>query len=153
MQQPECFISIHSCRLTNVQYKYKSLPMTGFKPRTSGIKSKHSTNWATTTARTQVLRPKSVNKRYRGRYTFISLYRTVSYQLGGNLIYKICKLVRPILCDKFKIGNVYLRQRRRGEYPWWRHRVGPPGLEGQLRCQGQCWPQRQRRGPVSEVSP
>ena len=28
----------------------KFLPMTGFEPRTSGIGSNHSTNWATTTA-------------------------------------------------------------------------------------------------------
>ena len=28
----------------------KFLPMTGFKPRTSGIGSNHSTNWATTTS-------------------------------------------------------------------------------------------------------
>ena len=38
----------YSCQYTNVPYK--SLPMTGFKPRTSGVGSDRSTNWATTTA-------------------------------------------------------------------------------------------------------
>ena len=33
--------------IVNVQYNF--LPMTGFKPRTSGIRSDRSTNWATTT--------------------------------------------------------------------------------------------------------
>ena len=33
-----------------VHVQYKFLPMTGFKPWTSGIRSAHSTNWATTTA-------------------------------------------------------------------------------------------------------
>ena len=42
--------SIHSWQLTNVQYTNKFLPMTGFEPRTSGIGSSRSTNWATTTA-------------------------------------------------------------------------------------------------------
>ena len=36
-----------SSQETNVLHK--SLPMTGFKPRTSGVKSNHSINWATTT--------------------------------------------------------------------------------------------------------
>ena len=35
-----------------VNVQNKSLPMTGFKPRTSGIRSNRSTNWATTTAPT-----------------------------------------------------------------------------------------------------
>ena len=35
---------------TNVQCKYKFLPMTGFEPRTSGIGSDRSTNWAKTTS-------------------------------------------------------------------------------------------------------
>ena len=42
--------SIHSWQQTNVQYINKYLPMTGFEPRTSGIGSDCSTNWATTTA-------------------------------------------------------------------------------------------------------
>ena len=43
------FIFIFSIQLTaNVQYK--CLPMSGFELRTSGIRSNHSTNWATTTA-------------------------------------------------------------------------------------------------------
>ena len=33
-----------------VHVQYKFLPMTGFKPWTSGIRSAHSTTWATTTA-------------------------------------------------------------------------------------------------------
>ena len=32
------------------QFKYNFLPMTGFEPWTSGIRSDRSTNWATTTA-------------------------------------------------------------------------------------------------------
>ena len=32
------------------QFKYKFLPITGFEPWTSGIRSDRSTNWATTTA-------------------------------------------------------------------------------------------------------
>ena len=47
--------SIHSWQKTNVQYKYKFLPMTGFEPRTSGIGSDRSTNWATTTTLLYVL--------------------------------------------------------------------------------------------------
>ena len=43
------FIFVFSVQLTvNIQYKF--LPMTGFEPRTSGIGSDRSTNWATTTA-------------------------------------------------------------------------------------------------------
>ena len=43
------FIFVFSIQFTvNVQYKF--LPMTGFKPWTSGIGSDCSTNWATTTA-------------------------------------------------------------------------------------------------------
>ena len=36
-------------------YFLKSLPMTGFEPRTSGIGSDRSTNWATTTALKRIL--------------------------------------------------------------------------------------------------
>ena len=43
------FIFVFSIQLTeNIQYKF--LPMTGFKPWTSGVRSNRSTNWATTTA-------------------------------------------------------------------------------------------------------
>ena len=31
-------------------FYFKKLPMTGLEPRTSGVGSDHSTNWATTTA-------------------------------------------------------------------------------------------------------
>ena len=42
-------ISVFSIQFTvNIQYKF--LPMTGFEPWTSGIRSDRSTNWATTTA-------------------------------------------------------------------------------------------------------
>ena len=43
------FIFVFSIQLT-VNVRYKFLPMTGFEPRTSGIGSNRSTNWATTTA-------------------------------------------------------------------------------------------------------
>ena len=43
------FIFVFSIQFAvNVQYNF--LPMTAFEPRTSGIRSNHSTNWATTTA-------------------------------------------------------------------------------------------------------
>ena len=43
------FIFVFSILLTkNIQYKF--LPMTGFKPWISGVRSDRSTNWATTTA-------------------------------------------------------------------------------------------------------
>ena len=43
------FIFVFSIQLT-VNVRYKFLPMTGFEPRTSGIGSDRSTNWATTTS-------------------------------------------------------------------------------------------------------
>ena len=44
------FIFVFSIYLTeNIQYKF--LPMTGYEPRTSGVRSDRSTNWATTTFR------------------------------------------------------------------------------------------------------
>ena len=36
--------------IVDSNWSIKFLPMTGFEPRTSGIKSDHSTNWATTTS-------------------------------------------------------------------------------------------------------
>ena len=39
--------SIHSWQLTKMCYINKILPMTGFEPWTSGIRSDRSTNWAT----------------------------------------------------------------------------------------------------------
>ena len=44
------FIFVFSIQLTVNNVQYKCLPMTGFEPRTSGIGSDRSTNWATTTA-------------------------------------------------------------------------------------------------------
>ena len=42
----------------------KILPMTGVEPRTSGIKSNRSTNWATTTAqRTLIVRGERITER------------------------------------------------------------------------------------------
>ena len=43
------FIFIFSIQLT-ISVQYKFLPVTWFEPRTSGIGSDRSTNWATTTA-------------------------------------------------------------------------------------------------------
>ena len=44
-------ISVFSIQLTAKKCSiYKSLPTTGFEPRTSGVGSYRSTNWATTTA-------------------------------------------------------------------------------------------------------
>ena len=51
------FIFVFSIQLT-VNVRYKFLPMTGFEPRTSGIGSDRSTNWATTTAKNYSYSPK-----------------------------------------------------------------------------------------------
>ena len=45
--------------LTENNVQYKSLPMTGFEPQTSGIGSNGSTNWATTTALGNAIEPTS----------------------------------------------------------------------------------------------
>ena len=45
------FISSYQYSWQETIALYISLSMTGFEPRTSGIASNHSTNWATTTAR------------------------------------------------------------------------------------------------------
>ena len=48
------FIFVFSIQLTvNVQYKF--MPMTGFEPQTSWIRSDCSTNWATTTAQVTII--------------------------------------------------------------------------------------------------
>ena len=44
------FIFFFSLQLTITNVLYKRLPMTGFELWTSGVRSNHSTNWATTTA-------------------------------------------------------------------------------------------------------
>ena len=52
-------LTVNKCSMYKI-----NLPMTGFKPRTSGIGSDHSTNWATTTARiTLILFPVISNNR------------------------------------------------------------------------------------------
>ena len=44
------FILVFSIQLTEKEYSVKNSPMTGFELETSGFRSDHSVNWATTTA-------------------------------------------------------------------------------------------------------
>ena len=44
------FVFVFSIQLTVNNVQYKCLPMNGFEPRTCGIGSDRSTNWASTTA-------------------------------------------------------------------------------------------------------
>ena len=49
------FIFVFSIQLTVNNVQYKRLPMTGFKPQTSGIGSNSFTNWATNTALIEII--------------------------------------------------------------------------------------------------
>ena len=57
------YIFVLALQFTVENVLYKSLPMTGFEPRTSGVWSDHSTNWATTTAHNCLTNRNAYNSR------------------------------------------------------------------------------------------
>ena len=56
------FFYFHLFNTVDSKLVISSLPKTGFEPRTSGVGSDHSTNWATTTARQPKERYKGTTK-------------------------------------------------------------------------------------------
>ena len=58
-----------------INVRYKSLQMTGFKLRTSGVRSDCSTNWATTTARPSLIVIVAVLNECRKRFRFTKRWR------------------------------------------------------------------------------
>ena len=63
-----CLFNTVDNKQINKQMSNKILPMTGVKPRTSGIKRDRSTNWATTTFQDTITLPNIV---FKSLFTFL----------------------------------------------------------------------------------